>query len=208
MLSARRCVLLEPPFNIVGGGLASVKYDSVSQAQRIAFLLGMPLIAINSIVSPMLAAFHRDDDMASIERVARGSAKLAGLVCLPLVAALVLLPAPLLSVIGEEFRSGASVLAILAIGQYVNVATGSVSAVMMMSGHERMHRNITTGAGVVNVVLCVVLIPLFGILGAAIATAIAMAGQNLVAAFAVSRKMGFWTLPLMPQSRRLSGTGG
>ena len=164
-------------------------------AQRIAFLPGLLLIAVTSIVAPMFAGFYQRGDLASLERVARGAAALTALVALPVIAVLVFLPGPLLSVIGEEFRAGAAVLAILAIGQYINIVTGSVGNLLMMTGREKVIRNITVGATAANVVLCLLLIPVLGILGAAIATAVAMGGQNLVAAVAVSRTLGISTLP-------------
>jgi O-antigen/teichoic acid export membrane protein len=174
----------------------SAEVGMYAVAQRLAFLPGLLLIAVNSIVAPMFAGFYQNRDMASLERVARGAASLMAVVALPFVAALVLLPGSLLAMIGDDFRGGAAVLAVLAIGQYLNIATGSVGCVLMMTGRERVIRNITAGAAVANVVLCLVLIPAFGILGAAVATAIAMGGQNIVAAVAVSRSLGISTLPI------------
>lgn len=179
-----------------------------SIAQRIAFLPGLLLIAVTSIVAPMFAGFYQRGDMASLERVARGAAALTSVVALPFIAVLVFFPGPLLSIVGEEFRAGAAVLAMLAVGQYINVATGSVGNVLMMTGKEKVIRNITVGAAAVNVVLCLLLIPAFGMLGAAVATAIAMGGQNLVAAAAVSRTLGISTLPFQRYALRPSDNAG
>jgi O-antigen/teichoic acid export membrane protein len=55
----------------------------------------------------------------------------------------------------------------------------------MMTGNERLMRNIMIGAASLNVALQLALIPPIGIEGAAIATAVSLAALNLVtAAFA------------------------
>jgi O-antigen/teichoic acid export membrane protein len=48
----------------------------------------------------------------------------------------------LLGLYGEAFRSGASVLVVLAIGQIVNGATGPVGYLLNMTGHERTNARI------------------------------------------------------------------
>jgi O-antigen/teichoic acid export membrane protein len=57
-------------------------------------------------------------------------------------------------------------------------------------------RNITLAGVVAAVALYLTLIPLWGMLGAAVASALSMALQNLATAFAVRRALGIWTLPI------------
>ena len=84
---------------------------------------------------------------------------------------------------------------ILAIGQFVNVATGSVEYLLMMSGYEELFRNNSTCVAIVNIILCLILIPLFGIIGAAISTAISFAAANLIAMMLVWWRLNIWTVP-------------
>lgn len=118
---------------------------------------------------------------------------------LPVLLTFVLVPGFVMGLFGPEFEVGASVLVILALGQFVNVSTGSVGFVLIMTGRERMARNNAAVAAGVNIVLQVLLIPRFGAVGAAIATAVSVALLNLTAAYLVHRSLGIWTLPVRLQ---------
>jgi O-antigen/teichoic acid export membrane protein len=89
------------------------------------------------------------------------------------------------------------VLSILAIGQFVNVITGSVGYLLTMCGYERLQRNNFAVCAVLSVLLNVLLVPRMGAIGAAIATAATLAVQMLIAAAIVWRKLGVITVPLL-----------
>lgn len=190
------------PTLLLGVWVESAAVGIYAVAQRVAFLTAFVLLAVNSIVAPMFAEFYQKDDLANLERIARHSARLMALFALPFVLPLVVAPGFVMSLFGEEFRGGSIVLVLLALGQYVNVATGSVGYLLMMTGHERIMRNITLAAAALNIGLCVLLIPTLGITGAAIGTSIAMAVQNIAAAAVVSRKLGIATVPLLGRGKK------
>ena len=66
----------------------------------------------------------------------------------------------------------------------------------MMSGNEQLVRNNITVAALLNLVLNLVLIPYYGVLGAALATAISLAVKNLLAAYLVWNRLSIQTIPL------------
>ena len=68
-----------------------------------------------------------------------------------------------------------------------------------MTGHERDMRNVVLFSGPLALLLQFVLTPIYGALGAAIATAIALASQNLLAVYMVKKRLGFNTLNLFRQ---------
>lgn len=175
-----------------------------SAANRTATLISFVLIAVNSIAAPKFAALFKQGDLNALRRTAQNSAKLMALVAsLPLLVFLIL-PGWVMSVFGPQFVAGKAALSILSLGQFVNVVTGSVGFVLIMSGHETVMRNITTFVAVINLVANLVLIPSMGLLGAAIATAITLGLQNLLAAEMVWRHLGIWTLPLPARVRRVN----
>jgi len=99
-------------------------------------------------------------------------------------------------VFGEEYVQAAHLLQILIIGQFINVITGSVGYLLNMTGHEKDMRNVVFFSGPLALILGFVLTPLYGATGAAVATAIALASQNLLAVFMVKKRLGFNTLNL------------
>ena len=80
---------------------------------------------------------------------------------------------------------------ILLLGQIVNVVSGSVGNLLNMSGNEKDLNNVAILAGILVTILNFSLIPVFGVLGAAISTAIAISFQNISAAFYVKKRLGF-----------------
>ena len=163
-------------------------------AQRVAMLTSFVLIAINMVVAPRFAAMYKANKMEELKSLALFSVKIMTIVSLPLVIIMLLFPHFIMSIFGEGFDDGAVYLQILAIGQFINVVTGSVGYLLSMSGHEKDLRNTTLFSGVLVITLCLVLTPILGALGAAIATSVAVASQNLIAVFWVKKRLGFNTL--------------
>lgn len=148
-------------------------------ASRTATLITFLLVAVNSIAAPKFAALYRKGDMEALGSTYRRSARLITVLATPALGACVLFPRQIMGLFGPEFVAGGLVLVILAVGQYVNVATGSIRYLLMMCGHERTVRNIVAGASVVNVGLNLTLVPMYGVTGAAIATGFSLATLNV-----------------------------
>jgi O-antigen/teichoic acid export membrane protein len=79
-----------------------------------------------------------------------------------------------LALFGAEFVNPETkiVLSILTVAQLILVAAGPVGLLFVMSGHERFAAQSLTAGAVRNVVLNAVLIPIWGVRGAAMATAV------------------------------------
>ena len=165
-------------------------------AQRIALLTSFILTAFNWVVAPRFAALYKQGKLLEIEKLALSSARVLALLTLPIVTFILVAPAFLMSTFGDSFRDGAHLLKILAVGQFVNVITGSVAYLLTMSGHERELRNVVLISGPLAVILAIVMVPIWGVTGSAVATAIALAIQNLLAALLVARRLGFNTLAI------------
>ncbi|MEE4186109.1 MAG: oligosaccharide flippase family protein [Gammaproteobacteria bacterium] len=166
--------------------------------RRLAMLINFSYLAVESITGPKFSALFAAGDLVAVEHVARRAALVMILVAVPPAALFVLAPEWVLSWFAPEFRSGAPLLVILAVGQMINVLTGSVINLLVMGGYEQAYRNMTILAALANVLLCIALIPTFGALGAAWATAVAVAVLNLGGFFIVRWKLGFFPFPGFP----------
>lgn len=80
---------------------------------------------------------------------------------------------------GARYEAAGTVLAILAVGQFVQAALGFNGSTIKVYGRVKMLVFINLGALLVNVVLTVILIPLFGVVGAAVAMSATMIAHNL-----------------------------
>lgn len=179
---------------IIGVFLVAEQVAFFSVAQRIALLTTFILMAVNLVVAPKFSAFHAKGDDVGIRKTALFSVRLLVLSALPIVLFMLLFPEFLMSLFGEEFRQGALILQILVLGQAVNVVTGSVGFLLMMSGHERDMRLVTLISGFGVLISVPIFTKLFGAVGAASATAFFISLQNLLAVYFVKKRLGFNTL--------------
>jgi len=165
-----------------------------SMASRTAMLTSLILTSVNSISAPKFAELYKKKDMAALGSTARSTAKLMTLIASPLLLLFLVAPQWVMGMFGDEFQKGGILLSILAIGQFVNVATGSVGFLLMMSGNEKIMRNNVAFVAVMSVVLNVFFVPIYGVIGAVIASAICISIQNIIAMFIVKIRLGISTI--------------
>jgi len=157
-----------------------------------SMLVVLSLTIVNMVIGPHITRAHRDNDKPRLQRLSRQSARAALAVALPIALPLILLGGPIVELVyGEVYRDTVTLpLAILAVGQLVNVAFGSVGMFLIMSGFERDTLNGQIVALLINAIAAVVLIPPFGAVGAALAVAIGLATWNLILAIRFVQRLG------------------
>jgi O-antigen/teichoic acid export membrane protein len=99
----------------------------------------------------------------------------------------------LLDMFGTGYDDGYLPLLILAVGVAARVAAGPAEDLLNMTGHNRLTASTYLGIVVVNVALNVALIIPFGIVGAAVATSIALTLRAGWLAVAAHRRLGIHT---------------
>ncbi len=80
---------------------------------------------------------------------------------------------------GEQYRDVYSLLVVLCFGNLVNAMTGSVSLVLNMTGNEKYCLMIASFSLLLNVILMTILVPVYGIIGAAWAIVVSVAISNI-----------------------------
>jgi O-antigen/teichoic acid export membrane protein len=113
-----------------------------------------------------------------------------------LAATLVLLAfgKPLLWLFGPQFVVGYDIMFIAAIGLVVRSAIGPVERLLNMLGHQHICALAYALAFVMNVALCVALVPRWGGYGAAAATTISLAFETVLLFAIVRRRLGLHVL--------------
>ena len=151
---------------------------------RVAFS-GAALILLSRMVSdmviaPQLARFWQQGDLTALQSLIRWSSRIGLIAAAPVTAALLIFGSELIELAyGTPYLPAYAVMMVLCLGQVVNAATGPVQSALQMTGHERETVKAAVGAGVTNIVLNAILIPPYGALGAAIATATSLTGVNI-----------------------------
>lgn len=170
-------------------------------AQKTSQLLQLPIIAINIAATPFFARLHSQNDIAGLQTVGR---KLAMLIVGPLVlgATVVILFAPqLLTLFDPAFTSATLALTLLA-GSYLLIGLGGPTRqLMLMSNGESQVVRLTLISELAGLALIPVLVPVFGILGAAIAACVARVIFTVMTVVWCRRRLGVDTsvLSLIPR---------
>jgi O-antigen/teichoic acid export membrane protein len=162
--------------------------------------------AIGQMFAPRIAAADargaRDDLARMLKRVTYWNTA----VSLPFFAMLAVVAGPLLRLFGYRYATGAAALSILAVGQLLNTAAGPLGQVINMSGRPYVNLLNNTLVAGLNVVGCIVLIPRYGITGAACSTAGALTLVNAIKLVEVRVLFGMW--PFRADSLRSFAAAG
>ncbi|MFT4684418.1 oligosaccharide flippase family protein [Candidatus Marifrigoribacter sp. Uisw_064] len=160
-------------------------------ALQLALLTSFFLQVSNSIMMPKIAALYSAKSLAEMKGMIQKVTSLLIVIGVIAVLGFVLIGRPLLSLWGTEFTNAYSILIILSIGQFFNIASGPVGSILMMCNYEKVLRNITFVSLLLNVILNYLLISNFGANGAAMATAITIAVIMIISSYFIKKKLGY-----------------
>ena len=166
---------------------------------RLVIAFEFILAAYNSIACPRFSALYESGDLGEIQRVGREGTGLMLLAASPLVLLFVLGSEPVLFIVGSGFAGAGSVLAVLVVGQVFNLVAGPAGNVLMMCGYEPLVRNTLIFSALLSIMLCAMLIPVFGAIGAAWAFSINLAVENMIFVYLAWKKLGVVTVPFLPK---------
>jgi O-antigen/teichoic acid export membrane protein len=141
-------------------------------AAQLTSVLAMVLFATNAVIGPSIALAYQRKDYEAIGLIGVRFARASLIVTIPITALFLVAPGACLGVFGGDFVAGSTTLAVLAVVQFIHVATGSAGHIMSLSGQERAFRRNSITGFVVGGTLCFVLVPRFGALGGAMASGI------------------------------------
>lgn len=147
-------------------------------------VVGVILIALSSIVFiylPLATEYYETRDYVQLETLLQTSAKWASTATYPLVVTLVLLPDEIISVLfGSEYVGASTALIALTIGTFLRVFVGPNGATIKAIDMSRVDLISSIIGVITNVILNILLIPIYGITGAAVATAVGYLVFNAV----------------------------
>lgn len=148
-------------------------------AGRLAGLGGMFLLAISTIFAPKIYSLYGKGELPEVGRLYQHSTRWVLMCFLPLFFYTVLNAEPLLALFGPEFAKGSAALIILAAAYLVMTGTGPAGDVVLMTGRSKAILYASAASGALGLGLNFYLIPRFGLIGAALATGLAIAVGNL-----------------------------
>jgi O-antigen/teichoic acid export membrane protein len=156
-----------------------------------AAVVAFGLQVVNMVAAPQIARMFVQGQSQRLQELATANARAAMLVAVPATLTFWFFGSGLLKIlVGDEYAVGATSLGILALGQLVNAGAGSVVLLLNMTNHERVVARGVALAAVANVAANLILIPIWGMNGAATATTLTFATWNALLARQVAKKLG------------------
>ena len=163
-------------------------------AVRLAWLVPFLLEAAGAIAAPLISELYAGNRTGELQRLVHLVILASTVFSAVMVIILVTGGRFFLGIFGPEFTAGYLCMLVLAAGQLVNSLTGPSGFLLTMTGHERRLGAILFLALALNIVLNYLLIPRYGILGAAAATAAVNILFNLASVILVYRLLGVYSV--------------
>lgn len=159
-----------------------------------ATLVAFGLTAVNMALAPQVARLYNAGEMEKLQRTITLSTRAVALVSFPVALVLILWGKELITLVfGVEYSGAATALSILCVGQLVNASVGSVAVVLNMTGNDKKTLYGVLVALVSNVSLAFIMIPLFGINGAAMGYAFSLSLWNITLMYMAKKHTGLNT---------------
>ena len=155
-------------------------------------LVSFALMAVNMPLAPAVAELYAKGEKERLQRLVTKSARVALLGSLPVALVMIIFGREVLSIFGKDFTGGSSVLAILSAGQLINVITGPVGILLNMTGHEWDTSKGVGMAAFINTLFSAILIPFWGIEGAAAASAFSIVCWFTTLVVLVRKRLGIY----------------
>jgi O-antigen/teichoic acid export membrane protein len=155
---------------VTGAGIFTV-------ASQITMVSGDFSSAINTSSKPLIAELHAKGDIKQMGKIYQMANKWVVMVQLPVFLLMMLFPETLLSIFGESYTQGATVLMILAATDLLSMSTGMGNIIIDMTGYTKLKLINSALRLTVYIGLNLLLIPRWGMIGAAIAV---LAGESFI----------------------------
>lgn len=149
--------------------------------------------AATAATAPRFAEAWARGDRDGLRRLIRATARLTALASFGIGAGLLIAAPWLLALFGPGFPASFGLLAILVCGVTVQSAFGPAEDLLNMLGAERTAALVSVGALLFAIVLGLLLMPAHGVVGAAMAMALASAARGCALALAAKARLGLAT---------------
>lgn len=175
---------------LIGGLLTAEDVALYVAASRTAGISGLAITAVSFLAAPTLASLKARGRHEQLARVALAVTRLSFWPSVLVAIVLVAFSRSILSFFGSDFVQAQGALVVLVAGQLANAAFGAVGALLNVTGYQNDTVRVFVLTAIANVGLNYLLIPPFGILGAAVATSSTTALWNLWLHRLVRRRLG------------------
>lgn len=166
-----QAALLSLPVMLVGVFASPIEVSAFSIASRMSMLVATVVISIGAMAAPAFARHHRRGEWAALREQNRHALWASLTLCLPALVGMAVFAWPVLGAMHAPLPRAAECLWVLLVGQFAFCVLPCQDTLLAMTGHARTLRRLALLQVGVCVGASLFLIPEFGGLGAAVASA-------------------------------------
>lgn len=195
---------------MVGYYLQSASLGVYNIALQLGNLLTAVLLTTGFLLPPILTRLHKQDKQTEMLRMFQILTKWMLVLGLPVFVVLFFAPEFVIGLLfGETYTAGATALRVLLVGKLIAIVMGLNGSALVALGDNRIVSIIVFCETAINVVLNVLLIPVVGIVGAAIGMAASsVVGDSLGVAILYRRhKLHPFTRPVLATVAAIAAFG-
>jgi O-antigen/teichoic acid export membrane protein len=175
---------------LVGVLLGPSEAGAYRVASQFAMFVGFPLAAVSIAAAPAIAALHSQRRHAELDRRLRGAARVIFAVAAAIAVVAALAGRPLLEALGPGFGHAYPAMLILVAAYLFHAAMAASTYLLFMTAHERLAAALFTAGAASHVGLGLLLIPRFGLSGAAVAAGASLALVSAASALLAWKRTG------------------
>ena len=161
---------------------------------RLLSIVAFVYFAISGAVTHRFTEYHVSGDKDRLASFFAETIRWTFWPSLAMCAGILIFGKPLLYLFGREYEAAYPVMFILAVGLLARAAVGPAERLLSMLGERKPCALIYAAAFVVNLVLCIALIPRFGIEGAGASTSAALIYESIMLFIVARRRLGLHVL--------------
>ncbi|MFT4108330.1 oligosaccharide flippase family protein [Propionicimonas sp.] len=172
---------------LIAGPVAAGIYGVVSRLGQAGFI---PSTSMRIVVAPEFSRMLHQRRLTELSELYQRTSQWIALMSVPIYAIFVLFARPVLGLFGSGFDAGELALIIASVGALVWTSVGNIQSLLLMSGLTGWAAVIKFCVLVVSLGLLLLLVPIWGIEGAACAWSASMIVDALLATIIVHRGVG------------------
>ena len=196
-ISLANVILLQAGVIVIGIFLRPHDVALYSAAAATSGLVTLPLYAATALGAPKFAALHSQQRRLELQALVTNVTRWTFWPSLAIALIFVAFGPIVLRLFGPGFEQGHAMLSILTLGQLVNAFAGPVLSLLNMTGHQVVAARVLSTSAILGVVFGLVLTPIWGSFGTAVAFSGAMMLWNAWLAISVIRKLEIY--PSLPR---------
>ncbi len=147
---------------------------------RIASFIDIPLSAFNTVFMPIAGRMFGKGDKDELNNLYKSVTKIMFISGSLIFIALYYFRNEIVSILGKEYNNSSNVIIYILLGELVNIGVGATRKLITMCGGAKINLINSIISLTLLVVLSIIFIPLYDIIGAAVAHALAVGLLNII----------------------------